>query len=171
MRTSIWDDETRIKLLTELWVSGKSAGYIANELSKDGIQISRNAVVGKVNRLALTRKAKASRPNRSVTLKRRPRNGSKRSITISSRAPRKAAVIKPHQMEDEVRVPNPKHRIHLISTRDFHCRAIVDYEDGQKAKAICCGEITPWIVSSGMKRRSSWCQYHRKLYLTLPKQR
>lgn len=50
-----WTDE-RIELLRKLWSDGLSASQIAGELG----QITRNAVIGKVHRLGLAGRAKAS---------------------------------------------------------------------------------------------------------------
>ena len=165
---SPWTD-AKVLALEKLWESGASATLIADELSKDGSKITRNSVIGKVHRLGLTRE----KPIPNKTVRRKRINGSRTRITNSSRprpAP-KAPTMRPHHLIDEVRLPDPKNRVPLLMARDHHCRAIVDYEGGLKEKAICCGETTPWIALNGIKRRSSWCNYHRKLYLTPPKPR
>ena len=53
-----WTDE-RVELLRKLWLDGLSASQIANELSNG---ITRNAVIGKVHRLGLSGRVKASTP-------------------------------------------------------------------------------------------------------------
>jgi GcrA cell cycle regulator len=53
-----WTDE-RIELLKKLWTDGLSASQIAGELG----QVTRNAVIGKVHRLGLAGRAKASAPS------------------------------------------------------------------------------------------------------------
>ena len=52
-----WTDEKTERLRT-LWLSGESSGMIANELG-----VTRNAVIGKVHRLGLTRDPPPPRPN------------------------------------------------------------------------------------------------------------
>jgi GcrA cell cycle regulator len=50
-----WTNE-RIELLRSLWLAGRSAAEISQEL---GLGISRNAVIGKVSRLGLTDQSRA----------------------------------------------------------------------------------------------------------------
>ena len=54
----MWTDE-KVELLRQLWLDGKSASQIAAELG-DGV--TRNAVIGKVHRLGLSGRVKASAP-------------------------------------------------------------------------------------------------------------
>lgn len=56
-----WTDE-RVELLKKLWGDGLSASQIAKRLGG----ISRNAVIGKVNRLGLSGRAPASKPARAA---------------------------------------------------------------------------------------------------------
>ncbi len=51
-----WTDE-KVELLTELWREGQSARLIAEQLG-DGV--TRNAVIGKANRLGLSKPSKSS---------------------------------------------------------------------------------------------------------------
>ena len=53
-----WTDE-KVELLRKLWLEGLSASQIANTLSNG---ITRNAVIGKVHRLGLSGRVKASAP-------------------------------------------------------------------------------------------------------------
>jgi GcrA cell cycle regulator len=53
-----WTDE-KVELLRKLWLEGLSASQIANTLSNG---ITRNAVIGKVHRLGLSGRIKASAP-------------------------------------------------------------------------------------------------------------
>ncbi len=53
-----WTDE-RVELLRKLWLEGLSASQIARELANG---ISRNAVIGKVHRLGMSGRVKASAP-------------------------------------------------------------------------------------------------------------
>ena len=53
-----WTDE-RVELLSKLWLDGRSASQIAAEL---GLGVTRNAVIGKVHRLGLAGRPKATAP-------------------------------------------------------------------------------------------------------------
>lgn len=54
MRGSFWDDE-HVALLTQLWSEGLSAAKVAEAINRQfGTDYSRNAVVGKLDRLGLT---------------------------------------------------------------------------------------------------------------------
>ena len=59
-----WASETRLALLVKLFGDGLSAAQIAAELGSD---ITRNAVIGKINRLGLTR-------DRPIIIPRAPRS-------------------------------------------------------------------------------------------------
>src|SRR2546428_5073765 len=61
-----WTDE-RVELLKKLWADGLSASQIAAELGG----ITRNAVIGKVHRLGLSRRAKS--PSSTAPRPRKPR--------------------------------------------------------------------------------------------------
>ena len=53
-----WTDE-RVEQLSKLWLEGRSASQIAAEL---GMNVTRNAVIGKVHRLGLAGRAKIAAP-------------------------------------------------------------------------------------------------------------
>ncbi len=61
-----WTEE-RVEILKKLWAEGLSASQIANQLG----EVSRNAVIGKVHRLGLARRAPSSRSQ--ITLPRKAR--------------------------------------------------------------------------------------------------
>src|SRR5947209_17519794 len=61
-----WTDE-RVERLKKLWADGLSASQIAGELGG----ITRNAVIGKVHRLGLSRRAKS--PSSAAPRPRKPR--------------------------------------------------------------------------------------------------
>jgi GcrA cell cycle regulator len=58
-----WTDE-RVELLRQLWLDGKSASQISAVL---GAGLTRNAVIGKVHRLGLAGRVKASSPSSSAS--------------------------------------------------------------------------------------------------------
>jgi GcrA cell cycle regulator len=47
---SLWDDESRVSYLKQLWTEGLSASQIARVM---GSGLTRNAVIGKAHRLGL----------------------------------------------------------------------------------------------------------------------
>lgn len=63
-----WTDE-RVELLTKLWSEGKSASEIAAELG----EVTRNAVIGKINRMGLKKAAQAEEsPAKAEKLEEKP---------------------------------------------------------------------------------------------------
>ena len=60
MAESGWS-ETRVTILSQLWIDGLSASQIAKQLGG----VTRNAVIGKVHRLGLSGRAAASAPARA----------------------------------------------------------------------------------------------------------
>ncbi len=76
-----WTEE-RVEILKKLWGDGLSASQIAAQLG----EVSRNAVIGKVHRLGLARRAPSSRSQVSVPRKtRRSRAGKANGPTYSTR--------------------------------------------------------------------------------------
>ena len=63
-----WTDD-RVELLKRLWLDGRSASQISNEL---GGGVTRNAVIGKVHRMGLSGRVK--NPESTVTVAARPRD-------------------------------------------------------------------------------------------------
>lgn len=55
-RQGLWSEE-RVELLKKLWNSGTSAGHIVGELGN----VTRNAVIGKIHRLGLSKRTTTSR--------------------------------------------------------------------------------------------------------------
>ncbi len=74
-------DETRMELLTRLWLAGETARAIAEEL---GGGVTRNAVIGKAHRLGLTGK----QGSKSAALKRTRASPLKGSNQQLQRKPR-----------------------------------------------------------------------------------
>ena len=90
-----WTEE-RVEILKKLWAEGLSASQIAGQLG----EVSRNAVIGKVHRLGLARRAASSRSQISVPRKtRRPRAGGSRGQDF---APRDKNTMKGHDGAPEV---------------------------------------------------------------------
>ncbi len=71
-----WTDE-RVELLKKLWAEGLSASQIANQLGG----VSRNAVIGKVHRLKLSARGRASQKTPRPKKPSAPRQPSVRSAT------------------------------------------------------------------------------------------
>lgn len=68
-----WTDE-RVDLLRQLWMDGRSASQISAQL---GHGVTRNAVIGKVHRLGLSGRVKASAPS-APRVRHRPASASPR---------------------------------------------------------------------------------------------
>lgn len=89
-----WTDE-RVEKLKKLWSEGLSASQIAAQLGG----VSRNAVIGKVHRLALPGRAKAGGTPTATRAKRpaaapRPSNFAPRVVTRTVARPAGATVVK-----------------------------------------------------------------------------
>ncbi len=95
-----WTDE-RVELLRKLWLEGLSASQIAHELANG---ITRNAVIGKVHRLGMSGRVKATAPAgarpRLKTM--RPAHVRPSATTIRGNT---ALAIKPQPMEAAMTQP------------------------------------------------------------------
>ena len=173
---SPWTDK-EVDLLKTFWDRNWSAEIIAEEFGKLGYKFTRNSVVGKLHRLGLSKKDRQV-PGQAVKIMTKRGlqtfGGRPKRIRHPTQSQFKKQPIPPKaQRPDEGKssymgTPRADRRVLLIDTNETHCRAIVGYEGGQAARAVCCGEVTAWSTYKGVLRRLSWCEHHRKLYLTEP---
>lgn len=137
-----WTD-ARIERMTVLWHEGKSATEIAIIIGG----LSRNAVVGKLNRLGLKRAVK-NRPAASIG---RPRPGKSPKDVCETEKPRPAAVETPRPVVSSVIKPEPLN-FSLFDLAQNDCRFPVS---GEKAGTLFCGHN----VAQG----STYCTYHARV--------
>lgn len=151
-----WTDE-RVELLRKLWLEGLSASQIANTLSNG---ITRNAVIGKVHRLGLSGRIKASAPSLP-----RPR-----SKPIRPAAPRHAApavrgntalALKAHPVEilepapiEDVVIPISE-RVTIMELKEAMCRWPLG--DPTSAEFRFCGAKKP------LETIGPYCAYHSRI--------
>jgi GcrA cell cycle regulator len=116
-----WSDD-RVELLKKLWSDGLSASQIAAEMGG----VTRNAVIGKVHRLGLSGRGKASTPG--VQRARKPRvaappAATRLNVALAPRPaqPRPAAAPVPELLEEEVVVPLSE-RVTIMELRESMCR-------------------------------------------------
>ncbi len=159
---AVWDN-VAIEILTRMWAEGASAGMISNELMSKGYNFTRNAVIGKKARLKLP--PPSYEVQHQVLAMRK-----QRSIVAGKIAAKPQLFVhrKPQSLGAQAAVlSNPTERGAMLLTEceDGHCRAIIGYVNGELAKAIVCGESTPFRWKRGKLIRGSWCQYHNELYI------
>ncbi len=151
-----WTDE-RVETLKRMWLDGKSASHIANELANG---ITRNAVIGKVHRLGLSGRAKApnmpaprARPPKPATgaNPNRPamRGGSggggpvSRGATALAYMPEADVAPTPRPIEDVV-IPMSE-RVTILELRETMCRWPLG--DPTTPEFRYCGATSPVGVS------------------------
>jgi GcrA cell cycle regulator len=98
-----WNDE-REELLKKLHGEGLSASQIAARITVTGFECSRNAVIGKANRLGLTGGDKPRRSSRSPR-KRKPKSGNSLNMVFGGQMRRKSAKL---FLEAEPFTPGPE---------------------------------------------------------------
>jgi GcrA cell cycle regulator len=107
-----WTDE-RVATLKKLWADGLSASQIAKQLGG----VTRNAVIGKVQRLNLPGRATPSRPNRKFKKPNAPKqskgNGSSEQATPSSQS---VALV-----SDPVALPDGE-LVTVLTIKDSMCK-------------------------------------------------
>ncbi len=121
----MWTDE-KVELLRQLWLDGKSASQIAAELG-DGV--TRNAVIGKVHRLGLSGRVKASAPVAPRVRQQRPAGtrppsprsgGGFRGNTALALA-RDAEIEAEPEFREDVVIPMSL-RVTIVELREAMCR-------------------------------------------------
>lgn len=159
MAHMLWEP-ARIDILRKLWVQGYTASAIAKTLADKGYRVSRNAVIGKVHRMGLERDGTKKPPK----MPRAPYY----TPSVFLPVPDGIKVIKKaHRLRKGGTMPEPdgSKRMLLTQTNEGNCKAIIGYQNGLLAEAICCGHPTPWVQNKNKLMRSPWCEYHRGLYI------
>lgn len=143
-----WTDK-RVALLRERWGDGATSTQIADEL---GGGVSRNAVLGKLDRLGLLTKLTARKPkpkaaapmHRAPPMRRAP-------AVVFGRLPREPAQEPTVVTMDEIEPPAVN--IGILALRDAHCRWVSGH--GDDGLATFCGHPKS-------ERGGSYCEHHRK---------
>lgn len=155
---SPWNEES-MKILKEMWELGKTSYEISTKLMSIGYSITRNAVIGKANRMNVKQPPRGASPK---ALKNQPR---KRIIVPATHtyaqtwAKRKTKL--PTKIDTKQLDPNNP-GIPLIALSATACHAIV--RDGNRHKlATYCGEP----VQPG----KSFCPGHCAIYYQPPHER
>lgn len=170
---SAWTDE-RVALLKTLWAAGElSAKGIAAVL---GHGITRNAVIGKVGRLGLPKRAHNPYPRNRAPRARRASNNFNASHQSTPKTKKtRPARIEPDDVDAEVRVnlgslhaieaepaPDTFLGIPLLKLQDKHCRypRIVD------GVTLFCGQPKTFTIApDGTPAASSYCVHcHRRCH-------
>lgn len=140
-----WTD-TDIAMLQRLWKEGQSATEIGKRLS-----VSRNAVLGKLHRLALQEAAggKPVKPARA-NLQRPPAPPRKPKVKLVPPAP-KPALSAVHLVDDSIVKPRPL-LMKLFDLGNHDCRWPVE---GEKANTLFCGHNT--------HEGKVYCAYHCRM--------
>ncbi len=151
-----WTDE-RVELLRKLWLEGLSASQIASALQNG---ITRNAVIGKVHRLGLSGRVKASAPSvprvRTKPLRpMAPRHSAPmvRGNTALAVKSLPAEVVEPEPLEDVV-IPISE-RVTITELKEAMCRWPLG--DPTTAEFRFCGAKKP-VDGAG-----PYCAYHSRI--------
>ena len=131
---SIWSDDL-IARLEKLWSAGKSAGEIAAILG----HVSRNAVIGKVHRLGLTRANQAIAKRPAATKVKQPSRNAGAVIQHLRRAPPK---IKPEPYVVAEPVDIAPHMLSVLELTDQTCKYGIG-DVGEPGFGFCGHEPAP----------------------------
>ncbi|HEY1736854.1 MAG TPA: GcrA family cell cycle regulator [Methylovirgula sp.] len=149
-----WTDE-RVELLRKLWLEGLSASQIASALQNG---ITRNAVIGKVHRLGLSGRIKASAPSiprvRTKPLRpAAPRPPISRGNTALAMKTLPAEIVEPEPLEDVV-IPISE-RVTITELKEAMCRWPLG--DPTTAEFRFCGAKKPPDAAG------PYCSYHSRI--------
>jgi GcrA cell cycle regulator len=160
-----WTDE-RVELLRQLWLDGKSASQISAAL---GAGLTRNAVIGKVHRLGLAGRVKASSSSSSASssvprgpsASRRPSprpssaGGGMRVVrgnTVLAMLSETELDAQPARLDEDVVVPMSL-RVTIVELKEEMCRWPLG--DPTTAEFRYCGAHAPGV--------GPYCAHHGKL--------
>jgi hypothetical protein len=156
------------ELLKKCWeVEGYTASRTALEFQLLGYNVTKNAIIGKVNRLQLTSPVKKRK-----MLSERDRQVYKATNAIRKKGPVTARDKKrkpPRALNTAMSRANPNgsHNIHILHAKDNQCKFIVGYIEGRCSDAIYCGApVTVVMTSSGYPMKVSYCEHHTALCIT-----
>lgn len=155
-----WTDE-RVDLLGKLWLEGRSASQIAGEL---GMGVTRNAVIGKVHRLGLAGRPKATVPVMTAPPRGKPKpaprqNGDEAaSVALFESMTPPQVPLKPYvqvtaQSRSDVVIPFSE-RVTIMDLRESSCRWPMG--DPSNAEFRFCGARTGAVGSP-------YCLAHSRL--------
>ncbi len=153
-----WTDE-RVEQLKTMWIDGKSASQIANELANG---VTRNAVIGKVHRLGLSGRAKtpamsAPRPRaqkpRQMTPIARPTGGAPMTRGANALAYAPVVTTRPVMRPVEEVVIPISERVTIMELKESMCRWPLG--DPTNSEFRYCGADSPIGVS--------YCKYHSRI--------
>jgi GcrA cell cycle regulator len=131
--------EDRIEALKALWLDGYSASQIAAEMG----DLSRNAVIGKVNRLGVLRSNKTARAPRTRSEEKRRREERNHQLAVIRRRRREeiravlVAIVASDPIPEPVAVAMPSAPITMTNLEPAHCRWPIN--DPRAADFHFCG--------------------------------
>jgi GcrA cell cycle regulator len=162
---SKWTQD-REDLLKKLHGEGLSASQIATRITVTGFEVTRNAIIGKSNRLGLTGGDKPRRSSRSPK-KRKPKAGNSLNMVFGEFASRKSAKLFAGLVTAEPFVPGPElvipehERKTLLELADNDCRWPIGHV-GEPGFHFCNGTKVPGL---------SYCEHHARRAYTPPQMR
>ncbi len=141
-----WSEE-RTQQVVKLWNDGLSAGQIAQRIGG----LSRNAVIGKLHRLGLTRSATGTSTTGRTNRKPRPPKSKRR-------------IVKPNPLLELAKLPLPEEppdeiaRTTILDREKDQCAWVI----GEPREMKCCGApVVPGLPSP-------WCAEHARRGYDLP---
>lgn len=178
MKLQVWTRDNCERLRHWWEEDGLPASQVSAKFGQIGYNITRNAVIGKVHRMGLVepeKKAEVIKANHSQRAK----------VLNTVRAERKEPKVAYQRVDAqglmEVRVtmntkrgstapPDGSKATLLKHSKDGTCKAIIGYVGGKLENAVYCGEdCVPHYTSTGRQVPTSWCGFHKAIYMTEPR--
>lgn len=131
-----WTTEN-VQKLKDLWGQKLSASQVAKEIPG----ATRNAIIGKVHRLGLPAKTKATSPTPN---------------RVRKVPQRRIPVVKPIVVKPPVAVP-PTGSVEFLKLTPFNCRSVEGY-------SLQDGRNLPYYCSNRKTEEESFCSYHRAIF-------
>ena len=163
---TVWTTANCEKLRNWWEVDGKTAPEIMAELGQLGYRVTKNAIIGKVNRMKLraaTSKKGLSFEKRSAHMK--AANARKRDKRAAFLHKTFEPLPPPEPPITATNPPKGKKAVLLKDSKSGQCKAIIGYIEGKMEYAVYCGEATPAFRNRDNKLvHTNWCPYHVSIY-------
>jgi GcrA cell cycle regulator len=162
---SKWTQD-REDLLKKLHGEGLSASQIATRITVTGFEVTRNAIIGKANRMGLTGGDKPRRSSRSPR-KRKPKSGNSLNMVFGPFASRKSAKLFLGLVEPEAFVAGPElvipeaERKTLLQLEENDCRWGIG-DPKEAGFHFCARPKVPGLV---------YCEHHARRAYQPPEMR
>ena len=157
MGIKVWNEEALL-VLKVLWEAGATGGDVANELGLRGYYFTRNAVIGKANRMSFKQPPRGNSPKA-------PKNQPRKRVLIPATDPRAKIYARKTKLPTFIQTKaldpdNPG--VSLMELKFGGCKAVIGKSPVSKLATYC---------NDDCETGKSFCPGHAAIYYRAPEPR